>query len=421
MKKFASLFVVMFLCACSPEGSIQVDQNSKATATTPHQLRAIPQAEIVLRLSLDDWNASYNGSDFPDRTWRIDISANVDAGQTYDLTLEWYYGELLLLEESGQIQISSGSPVIQPDLNFLSVGLPRLDRDCDGYSNLDEISNGTDPMVADSLDPNVTSDRQHCGKPNPFVTLTGGQEVQLKRIHSFREQPFKTYEQALQVRESGNDRSTEFAASLIAIVADETDTNAYRSTVQLGYATETGMGRTASFLLAGAVEAMPSTLGGAFCRMEDISADAFGVPLEIAVPGYRCVVPYEWKEDKWYTLTLATTANETWTATIVDQENGESETVGTMSTDLGLDLLWFESHVAANYSTNFSASSCDDGAELIPPLSIHYRPAVFDSIVTAEFQTTVTSKCLEHSGDWNYSSKEQQTGPLHALRIDSIE
>jgi len=421
MRQIVSLLVLLLLCACTPERSIQIEQDGKVTATTPYQLRAVPQAELVLRLSIDDWKQTYNGSDFPDRTWRIDITDNVEADQTYDLMLEWYHGELLLLEESGQIQIVAGSPQIQPDLDFLSTGLPRLDLDCDGYSNLDEINNGTDPMVVDFLDPNDTYDSQHCGKPSQAGTLTGSQEAKLKRMYSFREQPTKKYEQALQVRESGNDRSTEIAASIVGITADETDSNSYRSTVQLSYNEQAGMGRTASFVFAGAVDATPSTLSGASCKKEDIYHDSFFVPTFDTVPGYRCVIPYEWKDKKWYTLTIENTTNQTWTATIVDQETGQSENIGSMSLDAGLDMLWFESSVATNFSDAFHISGCNESPELIPPLHIHYRSAVFDSTINADFQATFTSDCLKHSGNWNYSFRELQTGLLYALRIGLVE
>jgi len=152
LKRLSAMLLAVTVVGCEA-GLLENNTNPPPTPTSaatapPAMLRIVPNEELTARVTVNSGlEESYFGSNFSDGNWQIPV--RLISGETNQIFIRWMVGDLLLLEEFGEIVWNATDTVIRPDFSFTTAGAERFDADCDGASNLAEIYANSDPLVPD--------------------------------------------------------------------------------------------------------------------------------------------------------------------------------------------------------------------------------------------------------------------------------
>lgn len=402
MKPPIVLFLLLILVsACSGVDNDRfVAEPGYLNTRSPYNLRALPQSMITAQITLNQLVTTHSGADQSDGTWRIPV--NLKSGETYNLAISWFSGDLLLMEEMATFKADAANPSIQPDLDFENSGYQRFDHDCDGISNLDELIANTDPLTSSRPGRNLCA-----GVPDMSVQISAGDNVYAEnKYRGFGPRnsgPVITkYEQELQIRTF----SLEYKSSMGVDLYSQPERLANRGSIRLNYHPNTGP--SAEFVLERAVSFEPTTTPGATCGGYDNNGQYV----------ISCSITYPWVVDSWYTLSIEQEGeSDVWTGRIHNQKTGDTVDVASIVAEPG--LVWENPLVGIAFYDELPIEDCSLGG--VPELKIQFKPALVNEAIRAETSTAEFGACVLGGGQWNISKKERQTEPLYSLSFGGMQ
>jgi len=298
---------------------IQSDNSKLQISTaTPVLMRSIPITGLFLSVQIDDNEPTYPRANDAGE-WKIEL--NLIPERKHDLTIKWFAdsvfideisqidfqllgerGGVLLLEEFGQFVTPSTGATITPELDYLSAGRPEFDIDCDGYSNLEEVNNGTSLAIAEGLTKTACSD-----EVMP-IELTEEERVWIYRLHD-TDSADENSARITKIVQTMQVNSASFVGNLAYITNARTelfdaDTNVSQThAAWFSFRHRGNEPRFMEFAMYPSTGVLESDIDGQFCK--DLMAEPAGL---------MCTLPYDWQEDRWYTLTIEETTPTTWRA-----------------------------------------------------------------------------------------------------------
>jgi len=380
--------LLAFLFSCSgPEdsGPAHFIKGSSLSANTPNSLRAIDHNQLVLEMSIDGEISRYNGSVFPGETWSIELALQNDTTHTIDL--KWFALEHLLLHEYGEFYADSMNPEIELDLEFADEGTGNFDDDCDGISNLEELTLGTDAGPED-----CTADVTMEGANTNSVYL-------VRNFLSFVDSGYRgevtSLEQSINVREADLTRNMWFYSKMIN---DEPFDTATEMSMTLFYKDD--LQKHVYFEIdkdtIGAVPALGSTCGA------------------LEPTGHYCQLPFNWETGRWYGLRLDLVDLNIWQASVFDHLTGEPTVIGKI--EVIPELKWDKPRIGLSYNNAMAETIADCNASL-PRIAMQARSAIANDVVIVKKSTITVSRCVDGGTGWRAGTKTQDDINTYTLSI----
>lgn len=387
---FSALFYLSG-CDYSP-GRVLIDSKNLTTGT-PADLRALERDSLSAQITLNDITTTHQGSDHPTGNWQIPI--NVEAGETYELSIQWRYGEFLLMEETGSFTVDERTPKISLELDFTNAGYQTFDNDCDGQSNLVEIKQGSNPEIAEA-----NSDSRCTGEPNNSIELTDSNRAYASSFHAAFGQEsqnriIERFEQPLQIR-----KSTILPSSYsFALYGEDSPDDRASLSLRIHDNGE----KQAQVIFSRALKGFESSTAGSRC---------FTFPPENPTLS-GCVIPYPWEDNVWYSLVFERTDSR-WTASVKNLNANTEDVIGSFTANP--EQRWLAPQIGVGYHDNPTAEACRDG---LLPLRVHFGQAIVNSTIYSEPLQTSTDigDCVSSTGHWNFSLRPELETPLFALEM----
>jgi len=376
------------LSSCSDvedPGAPRIIKGSSLSANTPVSLRAIERNQLVLDMSIDGETRRYNGSDFRDDVWSIELDLQNDTTHTIDL--KWYALDHLLLHEYGEFFTDSTNPEIQLDLEFADEGTGNFDDDCDGISNLEELVLGTDAGAAGS------------GVCPADETLDGVDSVYLVRnFFSFEQSGYRSrvtsLEQSINVRAAELSRKMWFWSRMTNDEPFETATEVYMS---LAYSES--LQKYVYFEIdndtIGTFQELTSTCG------------------PLGTTGHYCLLPFNWETDRWYTLKLELVDLDVWQASVIDQLTEETRLVGKI--EVTPELEWHRPRTGLSYE--LMGEDLDDNNASYPRIAMQAKSANANGVLNVEASGLTVSGFVDGVVGWRAGTKSQDGINTYTLSI----
>lgn len=392
-----ALFLALTGCGSS---NITPLAEPKFTAQTPALLRSIPISDLSLAITINNITKTFRASDFPDGLWQVDF--DLQANQTYDLTLEWFTLTHLLLEETGQIFTDPDQQIITPELEFTSAGFDRFDDDCDGLSNLDEIRNGT------SLTDAAQSAQSACSDAADDIVLEEVVFPWVLRQHGlFRSEEITSrvtsYQQSIQITSVSPSYATNYGFSLHnEPVADQENTIG-----RVNFIADSLRGKQLKFEITQATDFQLPAESNAECSAydNDIGTSAIG-----------CNIAFEWQERQWYTVSIEQVSATGWKAVVVDDTSGESQEIATIETYSDID--WSRSQNDLSHRIEIVSEQCRIG---LAPVSMRYKLGLANGIQILDSLRTVSSDCVIAGGGWSEGIRTLDDELVYSLTLGRSE
>jgi len=376
---------VLFCCNSGNDAQSSAIHNDgttqKLTTLTPSLLRSIPLDQLMLTIKINDVQTPYSGMATSDGQWSIGVE--LEPSQEYDLLVQWYATEHLLLEEFGTFTTPATSAPIKPQLDYRSAGRAEFDTDCDGFSNLEEIIYDTSLTVAQG------STSAACIETEALAAL-----MDTERVFAFREfesiaadesrQRFTSLEQSFQINTTNRSSNIGFITNLVANPVDATTSKSNRIAGWLSFRQRVDGTRFMEFAMFPASGIEESDIEGQFCK------------LLMSVPaGWMCTVPYSWQENRWYTISIDETTPTTWSALVRDQETQTDQQIATIITPDGLN--WTELSTGIIDYIDYPSTACTDG---LPASSLTFKSAIVND-TPVETIRSITSNCVKAGAGWS--------------------
>jgi len=394
----AGLALILTVTGCEQSNDGLSDTPKYATSI-PAVLRNIPIPDLSVRVTIDNVTKTYNGSDFPDGQWRIEY--DLQPNQTYDLLVQWFVLTHLVLEETGQITTDTEQRVITPELDFTSAGYPRFDDDCDGQSNLDEIRNGNSLTTAPGTDQSACSDDPE------VVEIADDVYPWIIRQHKVFASADITsrvtsYKQSINITLTDVNVAANFGLSLNS-KTESGDALAAR----VDFIDDNLNGKKLRFYINHATDFQPITEPGVECRIYD---NSFGTP------AVTCTVPYDWKEQQWYSISIEQLSTTSWQATVQDETSGLSQIIGIIETQPDID--WNRPQSTLGYRTRIPSEDCSLG---VAPISMRFKHGVANQIHTIDTQQIVLGSCVKVGAGWSEGIRTIDNELIYRLTLGRTE
>ena len=384
---FVVLASILILYGCDNSDTDYQIGKGVLSASTPGNLRAIENESLVAEITIDDNKTTYFGRDFPDGQWRINL--DVVADRTYAIEIRWLANQLLLMEERGTFYTDSQAPVITPDLDVATAGGDRFDADCDGVTNLDEISLGSDPGSATQIPcqetPTLDDPTAQLLPWLAFNFLTYEFSGVTAPVVSIRHQ--------MQIRQTSASERTYYG---MVVQSDETylqsdgSQASARASLQI---VDSPLGEdVAIFFVTEAVGAVASSASG---RCEEMGNRN----------GYLCSMPSSVSPNRWYDLSIVQVSPSQWQGRVTDNETGNSYLIATM--EMPPDSTWGAHAIDMGFGDMIPAGSCIEGFDRI---SVRYKDTVINDNFDISSSNVVVSPCLDltmraNGSGWTAGSK----------------
>jgi len=374
------------LSACDsnmPQNTIEIKSNGTShelSTLIPRLLRNVSTQSLTLQLTVGEIQNTYSGDDFTGNTWQIPLQ--LSPNQTHTLHLLWFSEQHLLLEQAGEFKTDSQDSTITPELEYISAGFARFDSDCDGFSNLDEFLNQTNPSIAQGTNASACS-----ANPEPLA-LSDDQTPVLFRQHStFAADGFSeavtSYEQQIQITEHYKDGFVSFSAELTTDTGTqspaETTTNAV-----IRFRRDRDGTKRMRFAMTNVSRTIPSTFPGGQCDPNPFF-------------GFRsCGIPFDWQENHWYTVKVEQQSSTQWRGLIIDNETQMQFVIGTFESQA--DIRWAQ---AQNRIIDFRSLSAMECQQPQPPSTMRYRQGKVNGFRTISSYKVTPQICAQAGLGWS--------------------
>jgi len=391
----AGIVLLLALTGCG-QSDTPASIAPKYATQTPAALRTIPISDLSVEVSIDNLTKTYQGSDFPDGLWQIEF--DLESNQMYDIVISWFALTHLVLEETGQIFTDPEQLSITPVLEkfeFISAGENRFDDDCDGQPNLDEIISGTNPNEANGTTQSSCDDGPVVLKENEFPWI-------LRQHKLFQSLGITSrvisYTQSIQVTSTNPNLSTNFGASLFT--GPDSDVKR-RAKIDLRVDAE--QVKQIRFEISPATDFQNSSVPGARCFVHDLI-------------GIACTIPYEWKEEQWYSLSIEEQSTTSWKAMIREGDSGELQDIGTIES--APNINWYRAQNGISYRVDVPAEQCRLG---LAPIGMRYKQGVANDIPVIGTTQIVYSDCVAAGGGWNEGQRTIDDELVYTLTLGRAE
>jgi len=333
----------------------------------PHQLRAIPTADLSANVLVDGVSTTYYGREYPTGNWTIVL--NVTPSQEYDMFIQWMASDILVMEQYGNFTAEISDPPIVPVLNSVSQGAARFDDDCDGESNLEEILDGTSPTEAS--DPLQDGCNISAEIP-PSVDELGNAFIDQNSPRfdtSGLTGRLVTFSQPIRVQNINTGKSSDHRVTLFSSAGEK----AY---IELTY----------DHLNDRKQVRMSNRIANTLVPTIDSSCD---------LADSSCTIEFDWKEQHWYELVFVEASNTSWQSWIVDSESGERTLIATALTEP--DIIWIEPDIGVGYKDQIPARECIRG---IPAITTHFQGGLANRSIRLGMPISINSigSCVQWGG-----------------------
>ena len=389
-----ALVLMLVLIGCDSSNTTPTTA-PKLTSQTPAVLRTIPISNLSVEVSIDDVTKTLQGVDFPEGLWQIEF--DLKPGQTYDLLVQWFSLTHFLLEETGQIFTDPEQPTITPELEFISAGFDRFDDDCDGLSNLDEIRRGTDPNAM------TDTTQSACSDVAESIELPETVYPWIIRQHGlFRSEevvlPVTRYEQRIKVTESNPNIDTNFGIGLRT--DPETGVEAL---ARVDLRTASARGKQIRFEISPANAVQTLETGDASCAVHNTT-------------GFACIVPYEWRDQQWYSVSIEQQSATSWKAMVREEPAGVWQDIATIESQPDID--WYRAQNVISYPTEILSEQCRLG---LVPFSMQYKPGIANDVTVLNSTQIVSSDCVKAGGGWSEGIRTIDSELVYSLTLGRSE
>jgi len=163
----AGLLTAIMLTGCSTEQA----SGPEIATSKPPLLRAIDNSVLSVVVRIDEGGYIFVGEQRTDGSWFVKM--DVPSDKTHNFVASWYASmkgqTLLLVEQRGEFYAGPDQLQSNAVTQDISVG-DGFDYDCDGKSNLNELEDGSDPLVG----PGCSGDSQATGSNDSAGTTAEG-------------------------------------------------------------------------------------------------------------------------------------------------------------------------------------------------------------------------------------------------------
>ncbi len=382
----------VFLSACDQdENRISTQRTDKSFLSTaiPESLRSLDASELNVIVSVNNGEFYNAGDTLNQGNWVVPI--DIQADQTYDVTVRWYFRSYLVMEEYASIFANPEQPDIEFNSeHFVTSGYPRFDSDCDGVSNYLESINGA------NIGPAVETPDINC--TNVSLEPTNDDAVHLVTndwAFDSVQGVVNRFEQSIKIGRQNRDRE---AAFFTALRGERLDEGGYAERQQIRFINNIGGQKVVQFNHRNAIAGQASEAPLSTC----ITNNDFLV----------CQIQYDWKENHWYDLLMSETSPGFWQAWITDTVTQESVLIASIESEQG--IVW-ERAVSGMYFASFhDAASCKQG---FPRIAVQYTGILLNGSGMHESNNQVHGDCLKIGGGWSYGKRERNNRFEYSLVI----
>lgn len=390
----ASMLLILTLIACEASHNPPASA-TKFTTLTPPVLRSIDISNLSARVTIGNITNTYFAADFPDDRWLIEF--DFQPNQTYDIAIEWFADNYLVLEETGQFYTNPDELTIKPELDFISAGYDRFDEDCDGSSNIEELIHGSDlnagPEQAESACTDVADDSDLKEEQTAWII----KQLQPLESDDFMER-VTTYEQAMLVSIINPDQSAAYGVTLRTRATD----NEKSVTTRIDLINHLENGRQLRFRVDSAPDPDTFIAANPSCRKY--------------LEGYTCIIDYEWDEQIWYSVKLEQISETNWQGSVHPVATGIQQTIATIETDP--NISWHRPQINVSTINTVTAAQCKLGLQ---PLGVRYARGVANSTYTVGSIHTVHSPCIRAGAGWSEGVRTIDDQRVHYLTLGRTE
>jgi len=373
------------------------DTEHKLTTAIPTALRNIPVTALSVSVKVNENESRHQGTDSSDGQWLIEVE--LVPNQEYELVVKWFSSEFLLLEEFGRFTTPATGSTITPELDYRSAGLPEFDADCDGYSNLEEIKNGTSLTIAEN------STTSACSENGMSVELSDAERAFIFRLHDSVEANetlprLTSFAQSIQINAVSPSANIAFIANLRSSLYESATGESLVNAGWLSFRQQPDAPRFLEFAIYPATGYVESDIDGQFCKS-----------LMSEPAGLMCTVPYGWQEDRWYTISIEETSPTSWRAQVRDQETQITQQIATFNTPEG--LIWAELSTGMIDYIDYTQMECMSG---LPASRMTYKSAVVNNapVGTTRLQP---SDCVIGGAGWSEGFRSVQDSLEYKLTM----
>lgn len=373
------------------------------TTDTPALMRSIPVTALSLAVKINEIETRYQNSNNADGTWSIEL--DLLPNQEYGLEVSWYSSEFLLLEEFGRFTTPATGTTIEPVLDYRSAGRPEFDVDCDGISNLEEVSNGTSLTIAEGLSmsacsedvvPVVFSDMERAWIFREYDSIEINESTEANETSP----RFTKLDQTIQIDTSNTASNIGFITNLVNNNFNPATGETIRNAAWLSFRQRFDEPKFMEFAMDPAIEIVESDIPGQFCK-----------PLASDATGIMCTVPYEWQENRWYTMTIEETTPTTWRAQVLDLETQVTQPIATFTTPG--NLLWTQFSTGLIDYVEYTGVDCMSG---LPASRITFKPAVVNNVPSGSTGLNLSS-CVKGGAGWSEGLRTVQDALEYKLTL----
>jgi len=358
-------------------------------------MRSIPITSLALTVTLNETN--YTGMMNSDGQWSVEVP--LSPNQQYDLLVQWYSSEILLLEEFGQFTTPATGSIINPVLDYRSAGTAEFDVDCDGYSNLEEVNNGTSLTIAEGLTTSA------CSEETTPIELKETERAWMGRVHDpvgadENTERMTNFSQTFQINTSTDSGNIAFIVNLRANPVDATTNETLTHAGWISFRQQPNVPTFMEFAIYPSTGVLEADVEGQFCK--DLGSSPAGM---------MCTVPYNWQLDRWYTLSLEETTPTTWRAQVLDQQSQITQPIATFTTPE--NLIWEELSTGMIDYIEYPSADCIAG---LPPSRMTYKPAIVNNVPVGTRRLRI-SDCVRGGAGWSEGLRTVQDALEHKMTM----
>jgi len=388
--------ILLSACDTNTENTVT---SSVGTTSTPSMLRAIPMNELTAVVTLDGNDTRYYGRDYPDNNWIIYL--NIETKTEYPIGIQWFAdNDVLLMSQEGTVIAFNTTITATPNLISITEGAG-FDYDCDGVSNLEEVTLGTDPGQEGDTVCLFESDPVDVVAPSAVITPTTLDSAQLPVLRQHYDLFANTtltsrvtrFSQPISIQKTNHRRRAAYRISLLDVSSS--------ISISIDLLDDPNFGRFARFFnnnLDTDVSLLPYSAADASCFET------------------HCSIPMDWQENHWYELIFEEdTADSTQLrASILDTETQAVTQLGSFV--IPANTVWTRPTVVLFYHEQVAVSDCVAG---LLPVTLHYRHGEVNNSLTLQRPVvTLPTDCISFgSGASTSTITGSPTGIIQTLTL----